>query len=118
MVLLRPTFLNKGIDFQVWVEQFKEEQDAKPSHKDILEDLKMKKKKNAIEFKLLFEAIERIWECEEPTTVLKDYSFSFKKGLSVELILKVLKWLFIEQDITYWNYTGRGMLFEAIKLIK
>lgn len=31
--LLRPTFLNKGIDFQVWVEKYDGVSDKKPSHK-------------------------------------------------------------------------------------
>lgn len=113
--LLRPTFLNKGIDFQVWVERFKDDVDKKPSHNDIINDLKIKKEENPKKFKELYEAIQRVWNCEDPDKVLNGYTFSFKNGFSVELILKVLKWLFIEQDITYWNYDGRGMLFRAIK---
>ena len=33
--LKRPTFLNKGIDFQVWVEKFDGEEDGRPSHQNI-----------------------------------------------------------------------------------
>ena len=33
---------------------------------------------------------------------------TFTTGYSAEHILKVLKWLFIEQDIRYWNYSGRA----------
>lgn len=113
--LLRPTYLNKGIDFQVWVERFKDGVDERPSHADIINDLKIKKEENPEKFIELFEAIQRVWNCEDADKVLTGYTFSFKKGFSVELILKVLKWLFIEQDITYWNYDGRGMLFRAIK---
>lgn len=113
--LLRPTYLNKGIDFQVWVERFKDGLDKRPSHDDIINDLEIKKAENPKEFKALFEAIQRIWNCEDPDKVLKGYTFSFMNGFSVELILKVLKWLFIEQDITYWNYDGRGMLLKAIR---
>ena len=39
---------------------------------------------------------------------------AFHKGLTLEMLLKILKWLFIEQDITYWNYDGRQMLKMAI----
>lgn len=28
--------------------------------------------------------------------------------------IKTLKWLFIEQDIRYWNYSGRDMLWKGI----
>jgi hypothetical protein len=34
-----------------------------------------------------------------------------------EMLLKILKWLFIEQDITYWNYDGRQMLKMAIEQV-
>ena len=30
------------------------------------------------------------------------------------MLLKILKWLFIEQDVTYWNYDGGQMLRMAI----
>lgn len=113
--LLRPTFLNKGIDFQVWVERFIDDKDKKPSHKDIFNDLKAKKKENRRGFTELLAAIDEVWKCKEPDDVLKKHSkLSFNVGFSVELVLKVLKWLFIEQDITYWNYDGRGMLKQAI----
>lgn len=29
-------------------------------------------------------------------------------------ILKTLRWLFIEQDVTYWSGSGRQMLFNGI----
>jgi hypothetical protein len=112
--LIRPTFLNKGIDFQVWVEKMDGDKDKRPSHKDVFADLKLKKAENSGEVARLLTAIDRVGNCEEPDTVLRDMKFSFKKGFSVELLLKILKWLFIEQDITYWNYDGRGMLREAI----
>lgn len=113
--LLRPTFLNKGIDFQVWVEKFEKDKDKRPSHKDVFADVKIKKQERSADLENLVSAIERVWNCEEPDVVLKDMKFSYKKGLSMELLLKILKWLFIEQDITYWNYDGRTMLLHAIK---
>ncbi len=33
---------------------------------------------------------------------------------SVEHILKTIKWLFIEQDIRYWNYSGRQMTWGVV----
>lgn len=114
--LLRPTYLNKGIDFQVWVELFDGKKDGRPSHQDIFNDLKIKKKENSKDFPKLVEAIKRVWNCEEPDSILADVKeVEFQKGWPAEMLLKILKWLFIEQDITYWNYDGRGMLFDAIK---
>ena len=51
--LLRPTFLNKGIDFQVWVEKMDGEKDKRPSHKDVFNDLNIKQKENPKDFPLL-----------------------------------------------------------------
>ncbi len=112
--LKRPTFLNKGIDFQVWVEKFDGEKDGRPSHKDIFRDINLKKSENQENIKKLVNAIDRVWNCEEPDTVLKELDFKYKSGFSTEMLLKILKWLFIEQDITYWNYDGRIMLRIAI----
>ena len=115
--LLRPTFLNKGIDFQVWVEKLDGTNDKRPSHKDVFNDLKIKKEEKLNEFPLLIKAVEDVWRCKEPDEVIKEMKINFKQGFEIELLLKILKWLFIEQDITYWNYDGRSMLKMAIDQI-
>jgi hypothetical protein len=113
--LVRPTFLNKGIDFQVWVERFDGISDKKPSHKHIFNDLRLKKKENSQDFPKLIQMIDDVWNCQEPDAVLKAFDKNaFRQGFPVEMVLKILKWLFIEQDITYWNYDGRQMLRMAI----
>ena len=108
--LLRPTYLNKGIDFQVWVEKMNGKEDKRPSHQDVFSDLQEKKKENPQKFPALMEAVDKVWCCQEPDNVIAGLNNEFERGFSVELLLKILKWLFIEQDITYWNYDGRGML--------
>src|SRR3989344_509888 len=108
--LKRPTFLNKGIDFQVWVEKMDGDNDKRPSHQDVFKDLAIKKDENPNDFPFLRQSIEDVWNCQEPDEVIKKRKMNFKEGFGVELLLKILKWLFIEQDITYWNYDGRGML--------
>lgn len=112
--LLRPTFLNKGIDFQVWVERMIDGKDKKPSHKDVFSDLQIKRNENPGEFHALLEAVNKVWNCEEPDAVLAGNTLNFNQGFPVDLLLKVLKWLFIEQDVTYWNYDGRAMLKAGI----
>jgi hypothetical protein len=113
--LLRPTFLNKGIDFQVWVEKFDGQKDKRPGHPLMHEDIQIKLKENPKQKTLLMTSIERVWNCEDPDKVLAETSLKFTKGLSPELVLKALKWLFIEQDVTYWNYDGRMMLWRGLK---
>lgn len=44
--------------------------------------------------------------------VFLDYS---NQQHPIEIILLALKWLFIEQDFTYWNNSGRFMLYDTLK---
>lgn len=120
--LKRPTALNKGVDFEVRVEdtQFRYgcrgniiATGNRPSHSDILNDLANKKAENPAEFYRLKDLLDKTYNCVPiDDTEYKGYSFS--TGHSVEIIFKSLKWLFIEQDITYWNRKGRLMLYQAI----
>ncbi|RHJ78126.1 hypothetical protein [Parabacteroides sp. AM08-6] len=120
--LKRPTQLNKGVDFEVRVSgiNFRYGKHGntistgnRPSHNDIFDDLLLKKDEDIHKFETLIMLITRIYHCEDVT--LSEYeSCQFQKGLPTDLILKVLKWLFIEQDITYWNRSGREMLFNNI----
>lgn len=32
-----------------------------------------------------------------------------------EIIILCVKWLFIEQDMTYWNWSDRQMLFDGLE---
>lgn len=120
--LKRPTALNKGMDFEVRVSniQFRYGKYGniistgnRPSHNDIFEDLKAKKYESEQEFLQLLPLITKVYNCED---VLPDEikTLHFSRGVSVEIILYVLKWLFIEQDITYWNRSGREMLYKKI----
>ncbi len=96
--LLRPTFLNKGIDFQVWVEKMDGKDDKRPSHQDVFKDLQLKQNENPKEIPELMKAIDRVWNCEEPDHVLRKFSPNFKKGFEVELLLKILKDLGIKKS--------------------
>lgn len=117
--LKRPTALNKGVDFEVRVENvnFRYGKNGniistgnRPSHVDIYNDLNSKKNEDPTQFAKLKDIFDRIYKCQEIT--VKEFSqFTFTKGISVELLMKCLKWLYIEQDITYWNRSGRVMLY-------
>ena len=117
--LKRPAALNKGFDFTVHVEDTNfgiKRSTTLPSHKSIVEDLKTKKTENLEDFKKVKTTIKRIFDCE----IIDDINykeFNFKTGHSIELILKVIKWLYIEQDITYWNWSGRNMLNNSLNNI-
>lgn len=89
------------------------------SHEQIALDLKDKKRQNPKSFEELVYAITEIYECRESDAdfVLQRYpnlQLAFNTGARVEILLKVIKWLFIMEDIFYWDYEGRGMLYNAL----
>lgn len=110
--LIRPAWLNKGYDFKVCVDGWDESANPAPSHSEIYSDLYWKREQDDTDsFEALCEAVLDIHEGASPETVLNRYSddFDFSVGRTPEALLKPLPWLFIEQDVRYWNYTGRDM---------
>lgn len=117
--LRRPANLHNGFDFVVGVENcnfnFSGRKRNYPKHDDIIQDLKIKKKESKTQYIRLLEVLKKIYNCDLVSET--DMHIDFKNGHSSELIIKTLKWLFIEQDIRYWNYSGRDMLWKAIQKI-
>ena len=88
----------------------------KGSHEEIALDLRKKNIKNPRKFKKLWQAIAEIYHCKENDVdvILKKYrglKRPFKSGGRPEPLLKVIKWLFIMEDIFYWDGEGRTFLF-------
>ena len=116
--LRRPATINNGFDFVITVEgvNFATEgkrRRAAPTHNDIIDDLSQKQKANPTKYKMLYSVLEKIYHCHDVNDA--DFqSLEFSVGLDSELIAKVLKWFFIEQDIRFWNYSGRKMLWDSI----
>lgn len=116
--LKRPANLHNGFDFLVCVENFNYATNGQkrrnfPKHDDLRLDLENKKQENHKMYKKLYDLIYKIYNCED----LKDDDMKniyFNNGLSVDHILKTIKWLFIEQDIRYWNYSGRKMTWSIV----
>lgn len=118
--LNRPAHLNKGFDFTVCVDyksfpsnpnkNGKITYSNKPSHHAVLEDIKNKKQENEEKYKILLNIIKNIYALKPITEEIP----SFSTGYDVKMLLAIIKWLFIEQDITYWNYSGRKMLMDRI----
>ena len=75
--------------------------------------MQAKKKENGEMYSRLYGLLRRVFECEDVPDAEMD-AIHFKAGLPVDHILKTTKWLFIEQDIRYWNYSGRNMLWESV----
>ena len=114
--LTRPAYLKKGFDFRINVEGtvFQTGQEY-PKHDDIFHDLRLKRQENPAMCRRLHQAIERVYNCEDPEEILPEYTDTkFNAGHPVDLILKVIKWFLIEQDIRDWNYSGRQMFKNGI----
>jgi len=114
--LKRPATLNKGMDFSVHYEGIRFRNRGlidMPSHANILADLSSKKLSDSLMYKKVSKIIRRIYACEDisPSELRK---LQFEVGHPVEGILMCIKWLFIEQDVTYWNWSGRAMLFNGL----
>ncbi len=116
--LERPGRLNKGCDFVIFIEgdlTFKNGNDKPPKHNFILDDLRGKKQQlNSEQWEQLLKAIEAIYDCQPYHTASVFCSELPNESKSFELVLKTLRWFFIEQDITYWNRQGRYMLHSSI----
>lgn len=119
--LRRPTNLNKGFDFEVTIPGSNfgtTRRTTRPSHNSILLDLTDKRNANPTEYQTVRLLIDRIYSCENvPDTDILSCSFEEEIGHPIEHILKTIRWLFIEQDITYWNWSGRAMFYSKLKEI-
>ncbi len=119
LFILRPGGLRKwNFDFKVNV--VPEFGLGRGSHEEIASDLSRKKQENPQKFGELLEAINEIYSCSENDVdrVLGKYPHlqsSFQTGAKVEVLLKVIKWMFIMEDIVYWNYEGRAKLYNYLK---
>lgn len=119
LFILRPGGLRKwNFDFKVNVPP--ELGLGRGSHEEIASDLRNKKRENPQKFDELLRAMTEIYNCAESDVdrVLRSYhdlQISFQTGAQVDILLKVLKWMFIMEDIVYWNYEGRAKLYNYLK---
>lgn len=116
IILTRPANLKNGFDFIIRVSNHNFNTSARyrdnPKHDDLIDDLKLKKNNEPDKYRILYEKICKVYHCENVTS--EELKIEFEEGLPVDLIVLVCKWFFIEQDIRYWNYSGRNMLFSNI----
>ncbi|TFG24855.1 MAG: DNA adenine methylase [Promethearchaeota archaeon] len=114
LYLIRPARRKYGFDFQIWMENWNNEGNNKlPSHDDIIQDLKIKKEENQAYFILLLKSIDKVFICEDDDRIfnmLNEKNVTFSEGEDIAVLLKIIKWMFIEQDIRYWNFSGRFKL--------
>jgi hypothetical protein len=112
--LQRPAQFNNGFDFTLNVSNINfnpgGRSTTRPTHNNILVDLEIKKKADPQLYSELIISINEIYSCKIPSKS----QFNFIVGLDTEVLLECIKWLFAEQDVTYWNYSGRAMFYSSI----
>lgn len=120
--LHRPAYKNKGMDFEVRVEDYQFRYGKhdnvissgnRPRHSEIQEDVHRKIEENPEDGQKLKALITQVYNCEEPNEDAIN-ACRFKTGLPLDLLLYTIKWLFIEQDMTYWNQSGREMNYNGL----
>ena len=118
--LKRPTQLNKGFDFTVNIKGLffkKKRRYSNPSHQDIIDALTDCK----IDFPHIYPSIaqklQQIYDCEPFSVAPSGAIFCDYAGNEhpIEVILLAVKWLFMEQDCAYWNYSGRAMFYGVLQ---
>ncbi len=122
--LHRPAYLNKGCDFVVNCEPLIPRPDGKkyksPRHSDVflelrsiahdLEELKVE----------IYNSLVAVYGCQDVTEVTNKLCrqvSDVRLKMRIDRVFKVIKWLFIEQDITDWNTSGREMLMNSMRPI-
>lgn len=118
ILLRRPARLNKGFDFEVAIPGsnfgLKQRKTDLPSHASIVNDLKEKYTADPTEYQTVKALINRLYACEAISDMELLSPHFENTGHPIDHILKAIKWLFIEQDITYWNWSGRSMLYSKL----
>ena len=114
--LKRPAPLNNGFDFEVHTSKklFFGRIKTRPSHNCIKTILKNLKEENRIVYNKTQQVINELYHCNEKNISSIKYIIN---GVEIETVLKSIKWLFIEQDITYWSYSGREMFYKGLQSV-
>lgn len=122
IILDRPAPLNKGLDFIVRIEGLffkKNRRYNNPGHSDIISALSYAKSQlTENNYGIIKEELNHLFvENQCSVDKIRNFYFLDYEGNEhpIAIILLAAKWLFIEQDMTYWNWSGRYMLWNALK---
>ena len=118
--LKRPTQLNKGFDFTVNIDGLffkKNRRYSNPSHQDIINALTECKLNFPNIYPTIALKLQQIYDCKNPDFTPSGATFCdyANNEHPIEIILLAVKWLFMEQDCAYWNYSGRAMFYDMLQ---
>lgn len=104
----------KREDFMIWVYNPKNSSLWLISHKDIYKDLEEKSGVNPKDTIEIIDALEKVFNGEEPDEVLKSKKLNNPTGELPEVLLKAYKWIWGQEDCNYPKGEGRNMSMKAI----
>ncbi len=108
----------KREDFMVWIYNPNDSTLWLISHKNIYQDLEEKGKNNPGETIKIIDALERVFNGEEPDEVLKTADLSNPCGELPEVLFKAYKWIWGQEDCNYPTGKGREMSMSIIRELK
>lgn len=80
----------------------------------ILSDLEDKSKVSTEETIKIIDGLKMVCDGKEPDLALKEFPISTSTGLSPELLYKVYKWIWGQEDCNYPTKQGRWLSMDAI----
>ena len=105
-------------DFMVWIYSPKDSTLWLISHKDIYNDLEEKGKVSPNEAIKIINALEKVFSGEEPDDVLKTAKLSRSTGEPPDVLLKVYKWIWGQEDCNYPEGEGREMSMRGLRELR
>lgn len=102
-------------DFFVFIYNPNEQTLWQITHKQIYEDLVEKAKNDREQTISILRAFEKVYNGEEPDSVLKEITLSTLSGENPEALIKAYKWMWGQEDVNYPTGKGRAMSWEGWK---
>jgi RecB family endonuclease NucS len=108
----------KREDFMVWVYNPSDSTLWLISHKDIYKDLEEKGRINPKATIKIINALERVFNGEDPDDILKTTKLYSQIGEPPEVLLKAYKWIWGQEDCNYPEGEGREMSMRGIRELR
>jgi RecB family endonuclease NucS len=108
----------KREDFMVWVYNPNDSSLWLISHKDIYNDLEKKGEINPSETVKIIDALERVFDGEEPDNVLQGTELNRLTGEPPEVLLRAYKWIWGQEDCNYPEGEGREMSMKGLRELR
>lgn len=107
----------KREDFMVWIYNPSDLTLWLITHKNVNDDLEEKGEIDPTETIKILDAFEKVYNGEEPDTVLSKINLNNPRGEIPELLIKAYKWIWGQEDCNYPDGKGRAMSWEGWKKV-